>query len=564
MAAPFGPLVMGSLVSGDAWTGTTTLTAPVDWTGTSNFSLANMPAGFQGMSGSSIQLAGHIQLLSYSNDTETLAIRIVDAALNALTSTLNYSNATANITTGVTFNETLTLTAAGIAGDATVWDGAQIEIVGTHTANMGKDGSTWYIGTLFNISGDFIGPPSVTMDTIDAYNMNSDLPDLLFTGHEGADPDLRFDIQISSTTQFDPAERLTATNISNVLYSGRELWQCFRSTGGRIREAVFEISKSASVEVGYLLAALYTSSGAYDNTASRRATFIRNSTWLAYADWPMAPGATGEITFNMGGDLGYLASPGEDLVIVLKSSGSISAATRGRGTTDFSDYEGMGGYLGLNSVQDLTQRPYFKIIEDGSIVTSANSFNNTDFSSVGGEPYAAEEQVTFTIPNLGDYTDAATYYWRVRVIDPNGTNIQSPWTTPRSFTYTLSTADILLVSNIVDSLAVADIAAYLVYGHLVTSNIQNSMVVPGINAFTSYETIILLAPADGAPAEPVPITLSWVAKAYTESYQIQIALDPDFNNIVIDEYTQFTTFQFTTAAPITEYFWRVRAVLQFK
>jgi hypothetical protein len=60
-----------------------------------------------------------------------------------------------------------------------------------------------------------------------------------------------------------------------------------------------------------------------------------------------------------------------------------------------------------------------------------------DVTSGDTSPFTEGDQVRFTIPSA--LVSGTTYYWRVRAIDVNGSNIPSEWTDVQSFTYVANT-----------------------------------------------------------------------------------------------------------------------------
>ena len=69
----------------------------------------------------------------------------------------------------------------------------------------------------------------------------------------------------------------------------------------------------------------------------------------------------------------------------------------------------------------------------------------------------------------------------------------------------------------------------------------------------------LLSPADMAIDQPTGLLLSWMAQPLVVNYDVEIATDPDFNN-VIGTGTNLTesTFMAPTLEVLTSYYWRVR------
>ena len=50
------------------------------------------------------------------------------------------------------------------------------------------------------------------------------------------------------------------------------------------------------------------------------------------------------------------------------------------------------------------------------------------------DPYTSGQQVNYTVQEADVLSDGVTYYWRVRGLDPSGTNTYGSWSSTRSFT----------------------------------------------------------------------------------------------------------------------------------
>jgi len=82
------------------------------------------------------------------------------------------------------------------------------------------------------------------------------------------------------------------------------------------------------------------------------------------------------------------------------------------------------------------------------------------------------------------------------------------------------------------------------------------------DATTAVFAPALLLPADSALViKEIPVELSWNPKGYISGYDLQIATDPDFEELVADE-TYLTSALYTLEAtePLTTYYWRVKAM----
>ncbi len=71
---------------------------------------------------------------------------------------------------------------------------------------------------------------------------------------------------------------------------------------------------------------------------------------------------------------------------------------------------------------------------------------------------------------------------------------------------------------------------------------------------------ILTSPPDGAVDVDLLPTLQWAAAAQGTSYDVEVATDPAFSNIVFSDSTTNTSLTLTSPLdPVTTYFWRVRS-----
>ena len=74
----------------------------------------------------------------------------------------------------------------------------------------------------------------------------------------------------------------------------------------------------------------------------------------------------------------------------------------------------------------------------------------------------------------------------------------------------------------------------------------------------TFSDVTLLSPADGEGGVSLDAELSWEANPLYSSYDIEIATDNLFTEIVESVSTPFTNYKTTSLEPETEYFWRVR------
>ncbi len=87
--------------------------------------------------------------------------------------------------------------------------------------------------------------------------------------------------------------------------------------------------------------------------------------------------------------------------------------------------------------------------------------------------------------------------------------------------------------------------------------------VPGITLIKYDQMLVapvLISPADSAVQVELNPTLEWGSVSGAENYQVQVALDDQFNNLIVDSSVQSTSMQISGLDYDTPYFWRVRAV----
>jgi subtilisin-like proprotein convertase family protein len=77
---------------------------------------------------------------------------------------------------------------------------------------------------------------------------------------------------------------------------------------------------------------------------------------------------------------------------------------------------------------------------------------------------------------------------------------------------------------------------------------------------TSFSDVVLASPLNGTDDLSLTSTLNWEAEAVATSYEIEIAADIGFNNVVETSTMIFTSYQPTNLQAETTYFWRVKPV----
>ncbi|HKJ88144.1 MAG TPA: fibronectin type III domain-containing protein, partial [Gammaproteobacteria bacterium] len=224
-----------------------------------------------------------------------------------------------------------------------------------------------------------------------------------------------------------------------------------------------------------------------------------------------------------------------------------------------------------------------------------------------GDPLVDVTDLTLTEHAMPPLAYQTTYYWRVRAANTGGT---SSWSPSRQFTtvpepppapalvapadnatdqpatctlswqaaeraasYHLQVAtDAGFTDRIVDNAGLTDLSATVTnldrdrtyYWRVRAANTGGQSAWAGPWQFT---TIIAapsvpppLSPADGAPDQPLALTVAWQQADRASEYHLQVASDPGFDTPLVDTTgITVTEFSLPPLAYYTTYYWRVRA-----
>lgn len=127
-----------------------------------------------------------------------------------------------------------------------------------------------------------------------------------------------------------------------------------------------------------------------------------------------------------------------------------------------------------------------------------------------------------------------------------------------TFSPTSATTDGTAVTLTISNLEGADVGTYII---VVQSTDGTDKVPTGIklNVFSStFDTLTVVSPIDGAVDENSTVTLQWNEDANAAAYEIDVATDADFTNIIASDVAEVTEFD-ADLMNETAYFWRVRA-----
>jgi len=311
--------------------------------------------------------------------------------------------------------------------------------------------------------------PSVVLDTPNEQVFTTNQPTLLFTGTDPDSDDLVYEIQISDNPNFiggvilcdnhlgdgaslhpNPTGSLNWLNVGQV---DDRFGQGYQGYGGILYSVQYKFHSDEQESTdGYVLGRIYEHAGTFgvDGTPLNPAEPQDTPTpgWIAesesiYFDGPLAGTVStfkefrfydeNRIRMISGHKYFTIADwvPINNLVYantVRFSGDSISPDHLGNAYID-------GASVPNNGVRtdfDLNFQIYEEFVLNYKKSDLDIGFNNVD-SPGDTNPFNSGDQISFTI-QLADALDNTVYYWKVRCIDPNGINIWSEWTTPRSFT----------------------------------------------------------------------------------------------------------------------------------
>jgi hypothetical protein len=294
----------------------------------------------------------------------------------------------------------------------------------------GEDGAmSWLIFTA-NVS------PTVELNTpTDASSTSDTTPDLVFTGTDAESDDIRYNIQIDTSVNFDSqvatCDSYDFTNNNTYGYldiTGAALGQSFTGDGGTLSSANMSIFKVGS-PTGNVVIKIYNHSGTYGTSSVPTGTPIATSDNVDAST--LSTSSTGT-SFNFSGSNKIILEDGVYYCLVITydgdSTNKVAVSFDSTSPThDGNKYYYYGGWY-AQPTQDFgffvfTTRPLLDKIS-GTDSGFSGSPDNTD-------PFSSAQAVTYTIQSA---LDLDTYYWRVKGIDPSGSNTYGSWSSTRSFT----------------------------------------------------------------------------------------------------------------------------------
>jgi len=271
-------------------------------------------------------------------------------------------------------------------------------------------------------------------------------PDLTFTGTDLNDDEVEYEVQVDTATTFDSV----VTHNSNFdSYTGNAgtlglgptynvgYGQSFTGVRGRLESMRFSLKKTNS-PTGDAYAKVYAHSGVYGTSS------VPTGAALATSDAFDVSTLTGTPTyryFYFTGANQITLTKGVYYVLTIEYSGGDASnycgITNGSGSGHSGNDSGYNGSVWTPGSVDLA----FYIIGDLlNPYINQNSISHAGFANPDDEedshPWASGTNIQYTVQSA---LSAVTYYWRVRGLDPSGTNTYGAWSSPTwSFTVNLT------------------------------------------------------------------------------------------------------------------------------
>ena len=290
-------------------------------------------------------------------------------------------------------------------------------------------------------------PPTVALNSpSNAATDQSLTPALLFTGTDANSDTIEYNIEIDTVNSFDSIPNVIANENytehtilgSNSGNPRHQSFQCNKI--GKLLSASFLLSNNGSGITGTLSCDLYSFWGTFGstletNTLLAQATTINASTLTTTPTWT---------TFNFPESQQYqMALTYYIILIYLSGSTTTNYAMMADDTNK--THNGSAAYrVGGIWYQVSSYDNTFRITLESTPKISALSSASAGFTA--GHPFASGSQITYTVQSADTLAENTTHYWRVRAIDPTGSNTWGAWSSIYSFV-TLTAGSVLKTVN---------------------------------------------------------------------------------------------------------------------
>jgi hypothetical protein len=312
-------------------------------------------------------------------------------------------------------------------------------------------------------------PPTVVLNSpADAGSTSDTTPVLDFTGTDSEGDSIRYEVQVDTVNTFDSTTNnaIDSYPISNagITWAGlpgdtQRAGQSFSvSSTVKLTTAKFALVRAYGSEGGTCVAKLYAHSGTYGTdgvpTGSALATSDTVSlssvpslgggwegaltTWLSTADESSTTSFTFSTPYELQAGTKYFVT------VEYTVDNYLLVVMDGSSPTASGNYAYWNGSSWVSGTADeiifylYGTKPLLDKVS-GTDTGFANPDNGGDT-----DQFNSGENIQYTV-QAGDALTAGTYYWRVRGIDPSGTNTYGAWSSTRSFTITAGGTEVSAV-----------------------------------------------------------------------------------------------------------------------
>ena len=299
--------------------------------------------------------------------------------------------------------------------------------------------------------------PTVALGTnvVDTATITDTTPSFEFTGTDPDGDDIRYNIQIDRNNTFDSAgtgfAEMDSINIITVGGASDRIGegvttkyrgQAFTGDGNSIARVRCSLRKAESPNspTGNYKLLIYAHSGTFNSTGVPTGSPLGESTAIAASTLSTT---YAEIDIDLSSSVSTVNGANYFWVI------QYGTGAEGEGWIDLrrtTDTEGGGNitYSADGSTwSSSTSGRYHSVIyasTGGPLLSHTSNVETAAFVRSGdSDPFTSGEEVVYTVPG-DDALTADTYYWRVRGMDPTGSDTYGAWSTTRSFTLSESAA----------------------------------------------------------------------------------------------------------------------------
>lgn len=306
-----------------------------------------------------------------------------------------------------------------------------------------NSGGTGY-GSTVEVTTSSQTAPTVALNApSDTGTVTSTTPDLLFTGTDVQSDDIEYEVQVDTVSTFDSkldfySESNYAATWGMASSTYTSAGQSIVGNGRKLNSIKFYLSKTAGA-TGAMTVELYAHSGTFGVSSLPAGTALATATVIDASTLNTSP-ALVEFTFPSP----YTLEKDNYYCIILSYSGSTQIGL-GR---DYSSPTAPGNFITFVGVYGWQSWPtndaiyYIYTDGDAPLFDKLSATPDAAFTDVTNgadtHPFASGDQVKYTVQSGDVLTNGNTYYWRVRGLDPSGSNTYGAWSTTRSFTVSAS------------------------------------------------------------------------------------------------------------------------------